>query len=292
MKKSIYTSSLLLFISISVNAQLTMNWNKKVTVGTETEFFVPLLMVGHDWIFDEGEDISIGTGGAPKVGNGNNIGVFGGFRVNPNYSQDSNFGVLGIVEQDSIHGRNYGLCGMIDLLDNFSKGAGIYATDCDYCYTFPHNLGGAYAAYFVGDVHVSNNLTAPCLFTTMDFRLCDNIVSLSQSKRNGMTTLDNLLNMNIVEYNLQSRQFEDISENVSPEKAEKLKRELGFLKKEEHKMTSRRHFGVDARELQKVYPDLVLEGEDGSLSVNYLEMVPLVIRSIQELKQEIDELAE
>ena len=37
---------------------------------------------------------------------------------------------------------------------------------------------------------------------------------------------------------------------------------------------------------------LVLEGEDGSLSVNYLEMIPLVIRSIQELKQEIDELAE
>ena len=57
-------------------------------------------------------------------------------------------------------------------------------------------------------------------------------------------------------------------------------------------MTSRRHFGVDARELQKVYPDLVLEAPDGYLSVNYLEMVPLVIRSIQELKEEIDELKE
>lgn len=55
-------------------------------------------------------------------------------------------------------------------------------------------------------------------------------------------------------------------------------------------MTSRRHFGVDAGELQKVYPGLVLEGQDGYFSVNYLEMVPLVIRSIQELKQELDEL--
>jgi hypothetical protein len=43
-------------------------------------------------------------------------------------------------------------------------------------------------------------------------------------------------------------------------------------------------------ELQKVYPDLVVEGKDGDLSVNYLEMVPLIIRSIQELKEGIDEL--
>lgn len=57
-------------------------------------------------------------------------------------------------------------------------------------------------------------------------------------------------------------------------------------------MSSRCHFGVDTRELQKVYPSLVLECQDGYLSVNYLEKVPLVIRSIQELKQELDELAD
>ena len=98
--------------------------------------------------------------------------------------------------------------------------------------------------------------------------------------------------MTIVEYNLKGRQFEEVPKDVDPEKAEKLKKELEFLKKEDQKMTSRRHFGVDARELQKVYPDLVLEGQDGYLSVNYLEMVPIVIRSIQELKQELDELKE
>ena len=54
------------------------------------------------------------------------------------------------------------------------------------------------------------------------------------------------------------------------------------------KMVSRRHFGLDAEELQKVYPDLVLEGQDGYLAVNYVELVPLLIRSIQELKQELD----
>lgn len=98
--------------------------------------------------------------------------------------------------------------------------------------------------------------------------------------------------MNIVEYNLKGQQFEEIPENTDPKKAEELRKELEFLKKEDKEMTSRRHLGVDARELQKVYPGLVLEGQDGYLSVNYLEMVPLVIRSIQELKQELDELAD
>jgi hypothetical protein len=292
MKKFIYISSLLLFMSISVNAQLTMNWNKKFFIGPETGAFVPLLMVNNDWFFIEGEDTcSIGTGSAPHALNGKNIGVFGGFWLNPNYSQDSNFGVLGIVESNANHGRNYGLCGMIDPSTS-SGGAGIYAVDCDYCYTFPHSLGGAYAGYFVGNVHVSDSLIVHSQYTIADRRLCDNIVSLSQSKRSGTTTLENLLNMNIVEYNLKERQFEEVSGDVAPEKAEKLKRELEFLKKEEQEKTSRRHFGVDAHDLQNVYPDLVLEGQDGYLSVNYLEMVPLVIRSIQELKQEIDELSE
>lgn len=110
--------------------------------------------------------------------------------------------------------------------------------------------------------------------------------------RSGMTILENLFNMNVVECNLKGQQFEEIPENDDPEKAKQLQKELEFLRKEEQKTTSHRHFGIDAQELQKVYPGLVLEGQDGYLSVNYLEMVPLVIRSIQELKQELDELAD
>ena len=43
-------------------------------------------------------------------------------------------------------------------------------------------------------------------------------------------------------------------------------------------------------ELKNLYPDLVQEGQDGCLSVNYPEIVPLLIRSIQALKQELDEV--
>ena len=56
------------------------------------------------------------------------------------------------------------------------------------------------------------------------------------------------------------------------------------------KASDKRHYGVSAQALQEIYPDLVQEGQDGYLSVNYVELVPLLLRSIQELKQELDEV--
>ena len=292
MKQIICICGFILFIATSANAQLIVNDNQKVAIGTLTEDYEPLLMVGDNSFFGTSANASIGTASTPEVINNNNIGVYGRLGANSNFSLDVNYGVLGQVWANSNHGCNYGLCGMINPSGNSYGGAGIYATCFDYFYTYPTNIQGAYAAYFAGDVYVSNNLTTSGMFTTMDSRLIDNTVSLSKNKRSGMTTLENLLNMNVVEYNLKGRQFEEIPENTDPKKAEELRKELEFLKKEDKEMTSRRHLGVDARELQKVYPGLVLEGQDGYLSVNYLEMVPLVIRSIQELKQELDELAD
>lgn len=295
MNKPICFFILMMIMAVSAKAQFVFSSDKKVAIGTSSEAFEPSLMVGNHSYFGTSANASIGTASTPKDNNSTNkIGAYGHFGVDSNLSQSNmygNYGVLGLVVTHPYHGRNYGLCGMIDpTINNFYGGAGIYAVDCDYCYTYPQSIQGAYAAFFVGNVNTTGNLIATSLSTTMDRRLCDNIVSLSQNEKNGKTALENLLDMNVVEYNLKGRQFEEISEDVDQKKAEDLKRELEFLKKEDQKMASRRHFGVDARELQKVYPGLVLEGQDGYLSVNYLEMVPLVIRSIQELKEEIDEL--
>lgn len=42
------------------------------------------------------------------------------------------------------------------------------------------------------------------------------------------------------------------------------------------------HFGVLAQEIKEVFPNLVSEDKDGYNSVNYLEIIPLLITSIQE----------
>ena len=71
---------------------------------------------------------------------------------------------------------------------------------------------------------------------------------------------------------------------------EEAKRSYESLKKEEEELYSRRHFGLSAKELEKVYPNLVLKGQDGYQYINYTELVPILIRSIQELKAELDEV--
>ena len=47
-----------------------------------------------------------------------------------------------------------------------------------------------------------------------------------------------------------------------------------------------RDHGLIAQEVQKVYPELVHKDEQGYLSVNYIMLTPLLIKSVQELNQE------
>ena len=49
-------------------------------------------------------------------------------------------------------------------------------------------------------------------------------------------------------------------------------------------------FGVIAQEIQEVLPELVTERDNGYLAVKYEKIVPLLIESIKELKQEIDDI--
>ena len=53
---------------------------------------------------------------------------------------------------------------------------------------------------------------------------------------------------------------------------------------------NRIHYGLIAQELQEIIPDIVYEGVDGYLSVNYIEIIPFLIKAIQDLKSEINEM--
>jgi hypothetical protein len=48
--------------------------------------------------------------------------------------------------------------------------------------------------------------------------------------------------------------------------------------------------GMLAQELQKIYPELVKEGEDGKLTVNYVGMIPVLLEAIKDLKKELDDV--
>ena len=45
-----------------------------------------------------------------------------------------------------------------------------------------------------------------------------------------------------------------------------------------------------AQDVQKLFPELVTEGGDGYLSINYVELIPLLIQAVQDLSEEVEEL--
>ena len=284
-------NSLLLILfaatSIGTSAQLKVTSDGKVIIATNQNISYSNLQVGNQTFF--AGDSNVGISGSTSATEGkSNIGVLGNIGANSIYTGDKNYGVLGIVNVNETHGRNYGLCGMIGFTGAHYGGAGIYATNYTYLFSHPENLQGDYAGYFHGPTNVTGYLTASNVFIPSDSRLSENVVSLNE--RGGTNTLDNLLSMNVIEYNMKSRVMEEHRDDIGKDMTEEERVAYEYLKKDEMKMCSRRHFGIDAEELQKIYPDLVLEGQDGYLSVNYVELVPILIRSIQELKQELDEV--
>jgi hypothetical protein len=56
--------------------------------------------------------------------------------------------------------------------------------------------------------------------------------------------------------------------------------------------SKKEHYGFIAQDVEKVYPELVTSetpyNEDGMKSVNYIELIPLLVAKIQDLQKEID----
>lgn len=288
MKKALFLI-LLVTTSLVSSAQLKVDADGKVIISSNQSTSYSKLLVGNNQF--GGMVTNVGISGSSTVIEGKkNIGVIGTISADPNYTTETNIGTLGVLDPiNNTHGRNYGLCGMIGFTGNHYGGAGLYATNYVYFFTYPSDIQGDYAGYFAGPVNISGNFTAPNVFIPTDSRLNENVVSLNERGQE-TNTLDNLLSMNVIEYNMKSRIIDELPNDIGENKTEIEREAYEQLKNDEMKMSSRRHFGIDAEELQKIYPDLVLEGQDGFLSVNYVELVPILIRSIQELKQELDKV--
>ena len=289
MKKNILIGLCLLGTALNASAQLEVSSDGKVKIASNVNTSYSTLLVGNNTFNVTAANIGI-LGSTDAMNSKKNIGVFGTIGSDSSLSNDNNFGVLGIVSPiNNTHGRNYGLGGMVGYSGDHYGGTGVYGASSAVYYAHPTNIQGTYAGYFKGPVRITGELTAPNMYIPTDSRLSENVESLNE--RGGKTcTLDNLLAMNVIEYNMKSRISDELPESIEKDATDKEREAYECLKRDEMKICARRHFGIDAEELQKVYPDLVLEGQDGYLSVNYVELVPLLIRSIQELKAELDEL--
>ena len=209
---------------------------------------------------------------SPLTGSTDNIGFQStALMTGTSYSKMA-IGVFGSAG-NGYQGRNMGVMGY---LAGSKNGAGIYGTIYS---SLSVTIPGTYAGYFYGDTKVTGTIYAGNVVNTSDIRLKENIKSVSSDETEA-SFLDKIMSVDVLEYNLKDRTSELFSD--SKDMDEKVTK---FVAKEKAK----RHFGVSAQELQQLFPNLVEEGQDGYLAVNYIELVPVLIRSIQELKQELDE---
>lgn len=287
MTKKLMLFALMAVSTISVNAQLEVNQNGHVAIGATNPGFSPKLSVGDfGWpTMNMGINLGVGARPAEQSGTGN-VGMMGYVISNSALASETNHGVIGATVANPNHGRNYGVSGMIDFNpSNYYGGTGVYATNHVYYYYFPSNIQGVYAAYFVGDTNIQGQMTAQGVYTPADNSLSENVEPVATRGGEGM--LDNLLRMNVREFNLKSSQPAEAPENLE-EMPDEVRQSYESLKKDQEQQFSRRHFGLSAQELKEIYPNLVLEAQDGYLYVNYTELVPVLIRAIQELKGELD----
>lgn len=228
--------------------------------------------------------MSLSAGGEIQA-NQHNIGVYGRAWSNTMKNAGRAFGVMGVAG-GAQSGWNFGVCGM---LTGTNHGAGVYgSTTWDNGSQVP----GLYAGYFKGNVGVTGELeasqitadaiTAEVVTTPSDYRLKENIKSVESS------TLSGIMSMNVVEYNYIKRTEEAVTCDLSDTATVNMPRTIQSEKVALAPV--QKHYGFIAQELREIYPDLVVENEDGYLGINYLEIIPLLVRSIQELKAEVNTL--
>ncbi len=251
-------------------AQLKVKNNGNVIIGTDTSS-TAILVVG-----DMNTSANIYTSGIMVKKNHlvgqKTLGVGAMAKVANPINSGRTFGVIGGAG-NATNGYNFGVYGVITGSKN---GAGIYGTT----YGIHSAIPGKYAGYFDDDTYVDGTLTANSMVTPSDSRLKTNIEPLTGRG----TALDNVLNMHPIAYNYKKREIP--KEELDTMQASTLK----IFEAKNNKQSAIRHYGLIAQDLQELYPDLVYEGQEGYLGINYVELVPVLICAIQELKQELNEL--
>jgi len=118
------------------------------------------------------------------------------------------------------------------------------------------------------------NVQAPSFLVTSDVSIKKNISDID-----GMYA--KLMDVNPVSYNLSY-----------PVKPDSLTLEENLSKTGHTINDDRLHFGFVAQEIQKIYPNLVVEDEDGMLSIDYIGFIPVLVEAYKDLSNKVNEQEE
>jgi len=93
-------------------------------------------------------------------------------------------------------------------------------------------------------------------------------------------------------FNTSDKNHKQQIEKISDSKIEKLfdLEPVEYNLKDDIK--KKKHFGLIAQDVEKVYPELISDSNLGFKTVNYMELIPMLLLKMKNMQKEIDDLRE
>lgn len=257
------------------------------------------------------------SGSCSVLGSGNAIGLMGSAYTSTVLTQGRAYGVYGYAG-NATSGYNYGVYGT---LNGSNNGAAVYGVISSYS---DNGINGKYAGYFLGPVYMNTQLTigtqmiisgtqlligytsspyamdikgivrADVIPLNSDGRLKENIQDMNGS-------LASLGKLRGVSYKLKPNGMDALKGNNVLKTHEKIITEKSdtskYIQQQPEKkldtaLYNRNHMGFIAQELQKVFPELVYEDNDGVLSVDYISLIPILVEAMKEQQGQFSKLSQ
>ena len=242
-----------------------------------------------------GDSDGVGVYSACETDEGIGVGIYGVAR-----SWGTSIGVKGITVDDSNSVGVYGGSPFYSLDRNF---AGIYGSD--YYSSVPYfQYSGVYAGYFGGTVRATGPMYAQAFYAPSATSSGNNNENRAVSLiGEGDSVTDKLRNVSSFELqhneqSIQTRQSNPVEEFLKGRKFKDLTRQerLQFdsicsnIEPVKTDPLASVNYGLDAEQLKAVFPKLVQQDKEGNYSINYVEMVPLLVKGMNEMSAKIETL--
>lgn len=190
-----------------------------------------------------------------------------------------------------VYGGNncYSIFGGLSGTSTMTNGVGIFGSTISTEIT----PGGIYAGYFYGDVKATGTiygtLVSPSSVSSPSQG--GTTINLSEEATRGEGITEKLRQVDLLQME-RINQDGSIAANKAIKKATCINDEGEEVPAEDPVQTklSSVSYGLAADQLKEVYPELVYEDKDGNYSINYIEMVPLLVQSIKELSAKVEAL--
>lgn len=284
--------------SSKVLVDVSSNYDTKVRVEGDGCAFYALSPSTTPW------DWSIGLAGQSFMG------ISQSYRNVPTLYGTFNVGVLGsstdLYKKQNNFGRSYGVLGeagfatdgwnygVFGRLLGDRNGAAVYGTDAKQ--ENGVEIPGRYAGYFNGNVRVTKQFEVAggirgiVLIPTPQVS-APNAISRLKAVTDNTSEAEKLSGLSMVTYNKQ------LPETQMRARKARNNVEMGDtavaapqLSKIQIQDIEKSHFSLIADQVEAIYPNLVYEDEDGQKCINYIELIPVLVQSVNELRAEITRL--